>query len=101
MGYKHDGTASQEWKKWLRQHSAALTSTGVPSEIYSDRLRWIRFLEEGADYKRRFFVKELNRSEAAALYKFIQKEYGDTDYRGLLCELEKMHTEIATSKRSR
>src|SRR5262245_40360325 len=95
MSYRHDGTASHEWKKWVQQHSNALTSTGVPSAVYSDRLRWIRFLEEGADYERGFFVQQLNRSEATALYEFVQRQYGDSEYRGLLHELEAMYPEFA------
>ena len=60
----------------------------MPQEIYQDELRWIRFLEEGADYEKDWYPQYLKKDEAKTLHTFLVEQYGNEEYRGLLRELE-------------
>jgi hypothetical protein len=96
MTFRNDSADREGWRDWTREHRDELISTGVPIEIYSDRIRWIRFLEEGADYQKGFFTSQLNRVDAAALFQLIRREYGNESYRGLLRQLETAYPGIDT-----
>lgn len=88
MGFRRDNSRHHEWKKWVADHSSGLLAAGIPDWILSDELRWIRFLEEGCDYASGWWPEMLEPSKANELHAFIQREYGNEEYRGLLRQIE-------------
>lgn len=70
------------------KHQRVLMEAGVPEEIYRDEFRWIRFLEEAADYEMDWHPHCLSRDEAKVLHAFIVQEYGNEEHRGTLRLLE-------------
>jgi hypothetical protein len=89
MTFRKDAGKREAWRKWVLDHREELIATGVPVETYSDERRWLWFLQEGGtDYLRGFDISQLSESDANALYRLIQKEYGNKSYRGLLRRLE-------------
>ena len=88
MGFRRDSSRHYLWKEWVADHQSGLLAAGVPDWILSDELRWCRFLEEGCDYASGWSPEMLEHSKVCQLHTFIQREYGDKDYRGLLHQLE-------------
>ena len=96
MSFKHDGKKSHQWHNWVDAHRRELVASGVPHVVLDTELRWIRFLEEECDYEAGWFPNMLTPSEARALHSFIQREYGDQQYRGFLRQLENILEKHAT-----
>jgi hypothetical protein len=88
MSFKHNGNKSHKWQQWLEAHRRELCESGVPDAVLRTELHWIRFLQEGCDYASGWDSSMLSPSQARALHSFIQREYGDEQYRGFLRELE-------------
>jgi len=88
MSFKHDGKKSHQWHQWLTAHRTGLCESGVPDSVLQSELHWIRFLEEGCDYDSGWFPRMLSPPQARAMHLFIQREYGDQQYRGLLRDIE-------------
>lgn len=88
MAFRRDSSRHHDWKRWVADHRADLLDAGVPDWILADEMRWLRFLEEGCDYESGWWPTMLDRDHAKNLHMFIQREYGDQQYRGLLREIE-------------
>ena len=92
MGYRPDKQARREWTRWLREHRDRLLSTGVPEEVFSDPIRWEKFLYEGGeDYELGWYPTMITVEEAKRLHRFIFELYGDVQFRVLLRCLEDLH----------
>lgn len=88
MSFRRDGAASIRWRRWKETHEGDLLKCGLPDFVLSSEHHWARFLEEGYDISTGWNVSLLAKDRQQALYDFIQREYGNDAYRGLLRELE-------------
>jgi hypothetical protein len=88
MTFKRDGKKSHAWNKWLDAHRRELCEGGVPDAVLRTEIHWVGFLEEECDYESGWFPNMLAPAQARILHAFIQREYGDQQYRGFLRELE-------------
>jgi hypothetical protein len=82
MSFRRDGERALRWQRWLDQHRDALVAAGLPSWVYAEELRWIRFLEEGGtDWESGWQVELLFPQQAERFRRFILQEYGPDQYR--------------------
>jgi len=89
MSFRRNTNRSLSWKRWVDLHRDQLTAAGVPPEIFSDELRWWRFLEEGGlDWDTKWRVAMLSPQQADALHRLIAKELDRPDLASYLRALD-------------
>ncbi len=70
---KHDQSVT--WKRWRDRHRDELAAAGVPDWIYSEKRRWLFFLQEdGRDWESGFDVEMLSGSQASRLLTCLERE---------------------------
>jgi hypothetical protein len=73
---------TQGWQVWADRHRAELAAMGLPAEVYLDRGRWNDFLENGHLHWHEssgFEFRDLSSGQIAALYRFLEREYGTVE----------------------
>src|SRR5687768_1386232 len=76
MSFRRNSDRSLAWKRWVDLHRDELTAAGVPAEIFSDELRWWRFLEDGGlDWDTGWRVEMLSPQQAEILHRLITTEF--------------------------
>lgn len=89
MSYRRDSEGQRAWQEWIDEHRETIVRCSLPEFVFADRLTWLRFLEHGGWHPQpRWGVGMLSSHQAAALYKFIESQYGSNEYRSLLKNLE-------------
>lgn len=86
-----------EWDGLLKRHGAELRACGVPDYVTADRDRFLRFLGHGFDQDGRFESKPsaawsadlLAPEQAGRLANFLERHFGEGQYRDLLRELRR------------
>ncbi len=74
------GIRGKEWNDWIEEHRSTLISIGIPPAIYLDEKHWGDFLQNGhlhwhpggSDFE----FTDLSSGQLAALYRFLELEYG-------------------------
>ncbi len=85
MSFRRNSDQPLAWKRWVGQHRDELTTAGVPEELFSDELRWWRFLGEGGlDEGTGWRVEMLSPQQAETLYRLIIREFQRPDLAGCL-----------------
>ena len=79
-----------EWRDWLDSHLDELNRCGVPDEIVESKPRWIRFLEEGADYRANWDIWKLTLDQATILLRLVQEEFDSIAHSGTIFELRRI-----------
>src|SRR5262245_13044045 len=80
MSFRRNREADLAWDRWVRTHSAELVEIGIPREVWSDKLTWVRFLEYAthppADSARnvRFRLTDLSPEQQLRLYQLLEVE---------------------------
>jgi hypothetical protein len=75
VSFRRNGDKALAWKRWVGQHRDELTAGGVPDAVFSDELRWWRFLEEGGlDTDTGWCVEMLSPQQAETLRGLITRE---------------------------
>jgi hypothetical protein len=91
MSFRRDGGKAYRWQQWLAEHRESLTAAGVPDWVWSEELRWIRFLEEGGmDWESGWRVEMLSPDQAFRLRVFILRVYRHDEYSCLLRSLHRV-----------
>jgi hypothetical protein len=89
MSFRRDSENLRAWHRWVTRHQDTLIRCRLPDFLYSDRLRWFRFLEHGGwDHESSWGIRMLSPLEAAVLSDFVVSEYSSEDYRLLLRNLD-------------
>lgn len=102
MSFRRNSDRSLSWRRWIDLHRDQLTAAGVPTEIFSDELRWWRFVEEGGlDYVTGWRVEMLSPSQAEILHRLVTKEYERPDLVGILRSLDDVRFSSKTSNDDR
>lgn len=98
MSFRRNSERPLAWKRWVDLHRGGLTAAGVPAEIFSDELRWWRFLEEGGlDWDTGWRVEMISPQQAAILHQLITTEFQRSD---LACCLRSL-TEVIRRQEER
>jgi hypothetical protein len=77
MSFRRDRDAELAWRQWVQVHEAELIATGIPREVFADRMTWCRFVDHGyhppVDNARdvRFNVSDLSEEQQRRLYLFL------------------------------
>jgi hypothetical protein len=86
MGFRRPKTdahhCAQQWRAWIDQCRAVLTTIGLPAEVYLDEARWQDFLENGHLHWHQstgFEFGDLSPAQLGALLRFLEQEYGVAD----------------------
>jgi|GEM_PF-1844155 hypothetical protein len=83
MGFRR---TSDEWSEFVRRHRVELLECGIPEEVFSDRIRFLVFLDHGYDetgwLKSKhdsFHARILTDSQLARLAQFVGSYISDRD----------------------
>ena len=99
MGFRRDSEDERAWQKWVDQHRETLVTCCMPDFILSDRLTWLRFLENGGwHHQPRWGVWMLSPHQAETLHEFVERQYGAEEYRPLLRNLDDARRKPSQSK---
>ena len=89
MSFRRDGEDQRAWQEWVDQHRETLVNCSMPDFVRSDRLTWLRFLENGGwHHQPSWGVWMLSPQGAGTLYDFVESQYGTAEYRSLLRNLD-------------
>ncbi len=84
MGFRQDKQHRRDWKQWVSEHREELLRTGVPEEVFSDEVRWLRLLEKGGDdHQSGWNVDVISDAESSRLYRFLREHYRNSECQGL------------------
>jgi hypothetical protein len=76
MSFRRNSDRSIAWRQWINLRRDEFTTAGVPTEIFSDELRWWRFVENGGlDWETGWRVELLFARQADALYQLVEREF--------------------------
>jgi hypothetical protein len=85
VSYRHDGESRRAWRLWVDQHRDSLLDCSLPEFIFSDEMRWFRFVEDGGwDQESGWRISMLSPDQASACHDFLMREYGGDEYQLLL-----------------
>ncbi len=91
MSFRRHSEAAFTWKKWVADNRSELMTCGIPDWIWSNELRWLRFLEEGGiDGESKWNVSLLSSNQAKCFRDFVLRAYEANEYKSLLRDLERM-----------
>jgi hypothetical protein len=97
MSYRRDSEGQRTWQEWVDQHKDTLVRCSLPEFVFSDKLTWFRFLENGGWHPQpRWGVWMLSSHQAETLHDFIESQYGTDGYRSLLRNLDDARRKPAT-----
>lgn len=77
MSFRRDRVSERAWRHWVRAHETELIASGVPREVWADRLAWWQFVDHGhhppVSNARdvRFHVADLTDEQKRQLYQFL------------------------------
>ena len=83
MAYRRDGKPEHDWDRWLADNREALLASGVPEEIYSDRLRFTHAVYHEQDWDCGWHVGLLTPAEAGMLHRLLVEQRGALDFIGV------------------
>ena len=83
MGYRRNGKPERNWNAWLAGNRVALLSSGIPDEIYCDRLRFARAVMHEQDWESGWHLGLLTLAEAKVVHRLLVDQREALDFIGV------------------